>query len=1854
MARLDVYSTDRVLDFLHFLLILQTLQPFSSQVDAVESHGQAFIQTDQHLTYIVGDISGIPLEIKPGYPDSLSIQDDKIFSSSLRLDPSMLDFQEQPVGMPRIERVIVQNNDPKNNLHLLSISGSTVHFHCSFFQDKIVPPGGNTTFDVVFLARQVGNVENTLYIHTSIGSIKYQVFGVGIPNPYRLRPYLGARVPLNSSFSSLIQMHNPHNAKLQLLEMFSSEGDLHLELPSGDKEGSRELWELQPFETKSVMRANFIGRVENNHTAFIRIKTDKEKNTETLILPVEIEVTSEPGIYSPIELIDFGILRTLDAPKTVKLNLINTGSSAIHITSISVSPSNKAISIDFRPLKLQPDPNRHTTVAHITFNAVKALHSKQWTGKIIIKTKNSSQKLVLPYRADVLHGSLVYNVNTTFFFSAKKLRNVTRELSMTNTFNFSIVIYNVTLPPGIGQYFSILNFSQPVILLPQQTATPFLLRFHPNATQLHFTTTLTIHTNASKFEIQIIVYNGLFKVIHHRPEKFKGQLDFGTMGVGETRSMIFTLRNDNPVDIFVGEYSSNINRTTIEILGIEKGNGTTLTRIHNISEIDLDPLIIKPYHYAVFSVNVMAPNEEGAYAAEVLIVTQFQDIFIPVTLRTAEGSLHAIPEKFVFEKVYPGKIPFKVLQIHSTFEDMMEVTQVTFQPADTRFHFVPQNDNIVLLKPHEHNVVGKIYFDPKKECNEECYVGLPTYTPAGHQWLLGLSLDKEVADTDQYLYTRLQQKWESLQKSEQSIANVTIELDTNHVRGFLFSAQAHLHWPSLVRRCKIKFPLTQIGNTSYSDFIVENPGDVPVLIQILPLSLYPNPHTIIDLLSQRLSTDLTDFIETEDLETFTLQDLEEFNTTQEFRKTIESTLGVKAHPQSITAVLQPNAKMKIKIGFHPKDDFSRTSVILIRNNLTILDTLVVQGQGCRGEMRFSNKKPGSNYPLLFDMNDKHLKNCDISDKKQSKSMMPHFTVRRTFTLRNTGDLSFYVKGFSINDAACEGYGFKILDCDGFEMLPNTSRKIDIAFTPDFTMSRIRRSLTIHTSLGPPANYTLQATVPSYLLSKCSAALPRPNWEPVLYYSIVCVMSFLLFCILVAAYFEADRIIVADILKRKIRMNNGTQPFEKGKVFDLRNVAGLQLNLKPANPVPAPELRPVPRQMVEVNGHIEYRQQNKEPFLGSILSLLRNLIPQKVFSSRKHHVDRQTSREKETKPVPEQNSLKPVTSDKDKQPSTPPILPESTTEKSLSVHRLRKTKSSQKRHSDPNTSDGHALLGSGDRKVRDSTNTDNKKTTDNEMADGDASQHTRSSVTHKWESTNDTTDIVSETFVKEDINANRPVNRLKSRKKSRNRMEREFLKERIGVRENHGLDDKDEISSTTTDSSAGDVEEKNSSARDSTPEPLISCTMTRRNKKLKPIDRAVAAVLADDYNDDDHFELKSKSKAHRNIRVNPKETFGGNVLRPSTLELPYTLDPKIIKDHNNQTSDEPLKKRAPKPKTKLKSDFSELSIQTETFAQKHLKPLGSGNNNINGFSPDALSSSSRSSSYSSIVSSSSSEVNGLKTKAKQTTSEAKRQPAGFNPFGDNGLPLPGPLGIKTSPPLTKLSTTEKSRNPWTGSPPSPDNIGFGLQTIEENDKTTFGSQPSPVDTFSNGDYAFNAGVAGATDPMYPGYLTPMDQLTMSKQPTMMQQLMADRRRRYQEHQMKILTKGEDWPGFDVPPVRSDSLWDSDYNPLRPNAWSAATDSPPNPNAGGLWNAITNSAHSGWNSLQAIWNNTPTSTASVLEKEKPCVPVFNDGANPQVTTFNPFNSMADIWGPNSTNIPADTNWGQFMPESNENKK
>ena len=71
------------------------------------------------------------------------------------------------------------------------------------------------------------------------------------------------------------------------------------------------------------------------------------------------------------------------------------------------------------------------------------------------------------------------------------------------------------------------------------------------------------------------------------------------------------------------------------------------------------------------------------------------------------------------------------------------------------------------------------------------------------------------------------------------------------------------------------------------------------------------------------------------------------------------------------------------------------------------------------------------------------------------------------------------------------------------------------------------------------------------------------------------MGFLLFCILVAAYFEADRIFTADILKQHSKVSSAMQTFDKSKVFDLKAVAGCKQDVSKVSSQKLSEL---------VNGH----------------------------------------------------------------------------------------------------------------------------------------------------------------------------------------------------------------------------------------------------------------------------------------------------------------------------------------------------------------------------------------------------------------------------------------------------------------------------------------------------------------------------------------------------------------------------------------------------------------------------------------------------------------------------------------------
>lgn len=53
------------------------------------------------------------------------------------------------------------------------------------------------------------------------------------------------------------------------------------------------------------------------------------------------------------------------------------------------------------------------------------------------------------------------------------------------------------------------------------------------------------------------------------------------------------------------------------------------------------------------------------------------------------------------------------------------------------------------------------------------------------------------------------------------------------------------------------------------------------------------------------------------------------------------------------------------------------------------------------------------------------------------------TVKKTVLATNPGQLATQVTSFSIDGYECEGYGFKVLNCQSLNLKPTTSVKIDI-------------------------------------------------------------------------------------------------------------------------------------------------------------------------------------------------------------------------------------------------------------------------------------------------------------------------------------------------------------------------------------------------------------------------------------------------------------------------------------------------------------------------------------------------------------------------------------------------------------------------------------------------------------------------------------------------------------------------------------------------------------------------------------------------------------------------------------------
>ncbi|XP_012677251.2 transmembrane protein 131 [Clupea harengus] len=1130
---------------------------FIACIHVAQSNKQAFIQSDTILEVLhfgEGGLLQTEADIDLSSYHQKSGPSQRGNGRPIRFEPPMLDFHEQPVGMPKMEKVFL-HNPSSEEISLISISATTAHFHASFFQNRIIPPGGNTSFDVVFLARVVGNVENTLFINTSHhGMFTYQVFGVGIPNPYRLRPFIGARVPVNSSFSPLINIHNPHSEPLQVVEMYSSGGDLHLELPTGQQGGTKTLWEIPPFETKGVMRASFSSRDADNHTAFIRIKTNSSSDDEFFILPVEVEVTSAPGIYSSTEMLDFGTLRSQDRPKRLNLHLLNSGTKDVTITSVRPTPSNEAVAVEFRQITLKAAESRYTKVATISFDASKARRPLQFTGKITVKAREKSySKLEIPYQAEVLEGYLGFDHTATLFhIRDSPVDPVDKPIYLTNTFSFSIRIHNVSLPAEAKTMFNVHNFSNPVLVPPQQSRYIFSLLFRPVRSSVHIDSNILLITNASKFHLPVRAYTGFMEPLVLPPSLKEHALDFGILSAKDTRSLVLVVINSNPIELEIKSWLVTGESMSMELLLTERGNRTEavnrLAELQNASATHHRAVILASGYYAAFRVTLVAKALEGVYDGAAHITTDYEILTVPVKALIAVGTLTSSPKHIILPPSFPGKVVHQGLSILSSFSQRVKLQlPVRSLGEDARFYAKRLRSSKDELEPKRKSKVANIYFDASLQCGDHCYVGVPFIFKLESR-PHGLAMQEDIWDADVDLHQKLLKRWRELKEQSGLEVEAIFEVNTDLQKNVQTRVTAQLTWPSLVNSSKhIYFPLTNTNSSSEEEVVLENPTDVPVYVQVLPLAMYPSPSVFTGKLADRLPLGNLSNI---NINTNTL----EFQVHQNHSSVTKTRTGFlegSTQPFVYNLLLMPGEVTSFTVKFTPSRNHSVSSLLVVRNNLTVVDLVMVHGQGASESLKLAGKAPGPSSSLRFKMTEALLKDCEIKAKE------PNFSLRRTFRLENSGQLPIHIRSVAISGQACEGYGFKVLNCQEFALKPNASKDLVILFTPDFTLSRVIRQLKLVSAGGSEFTFVLNASLPYHMLAVCTDVLPRPNWELELYIIVSLMMSFMFLLVIGTAYLEAQGI--WQPFKKRLSVESSS-PMDTGRPFDLRDIVRIDANL----------------------------------------------------------------------------------------------------------------------------------------------------------------------------------------------------------------------------------------------------------------------------------------------------------------------------------------------------------------------------------------------------------------------------------------------------------------------------------------------------------------------------------------------------------------------------------------------------------------------------------------------------------------------------------------------------------------------
>ncbi|KAL8168046.1 hypothetical protein V2J09_009545 [Rumex salicifolius] len=177
------------------------------------------------------------------------------------------------------------------------------------------------------------------------------------------------------------------------------------------------------------------------------------------------------------------------------------------------------------------------------------------------------------------------------------------------------------------------------------------------------------------------------------------------------------------------------------------------------------------------------------------------------------------------------------------------------------------------------------------------------------------------------------------------------------------------------------------------------------------------------------------------------------------------------------------------IFFHPSNQCEWRSSVLVRNNISGVESLSLLGFG--GSLSLLLHE-GSELTrkIDFDLNLSVLLNISPPNKvlnPDDASSGCHKPVLKDLLVTNNGNLPISITGIYVSGSECQLDGFQVHNCKGFSLEPGESSKLQLSYQTDFTSSLVERDLELIMASSRLV-IPMKATVPVFMLNSCRKSL----------------------------------------------------------------------------------------------------------------------------------------------------------------------------------------------------------------------------------------------------------------------------------------------------------------------------------------------------------------------------------------------------------------------------------------------------------------------------------------------------------------------------------------------------------------------------------------------------------------------------------------------------------------------------------------------------------------------------------------------------------------------------------------------